>query len=130
MKNLIVTILAVFYLGVSSGASVYVHYCMGKVVESGFVSKEGKACNECGMKADKPGDCCKHDSKELKIDSAQKTSSNSFDFSVFGTDLPSNRNSGIPQIFTTALIEEQPVSNSPPRTDSTPVFIRNCIFRI
>ena len=130
MKKLIVTILAIFYLGVSSGATVYVHYCMGEVVDSGFVSMEGDACDECGMKPDSAKDCCKHDSKELKTDSAQKTTSNPFNFSAFGADLPPNRSSGTPQIFTSTLIEEQPISNSPPRTDSTPVFIRNCIFRI
>ena len=130
MKKVIVTVLAVFYLGVSSGATVYFHYCMGQLVESGLVSKEYQKCSKCGMKAGSAKDCCKHESKQVKIDNAQKLAAYSFHFQTFITDLAWNKYIAIPEIYVSSLTEEQPLSNAPPDTDSTPVFIRNCNFRI
>ena len=130
MKTFIVTILAVFYLGVSSGATVYFHYCMGQLIESGLSSKESQKCIGCGMKPGSTKDCCKHESKQVKIDSTQKLADYSFQFKTFSTDLIWNRHIALPEIYTSSLTEEQPLSNAPPDADKTPVFIRNCNFRI
>lgn len=130
MKKFIVTILAVFYLGVSSGTTVYFHYCMGQLVESALVSKESQKCSKCGMKAGSTRDCCKHESKQVKIDNAQKLADYSYQFKSFSTDLIWNRYVALPEIYTSSLTEEQPLSNAPPNTDNTPLFIRNCNFRI
>jgi hypothetical protein len=36
MKKFITAILAVLYLGTSSGATIHMHYCMGKLAEWGL----------------------------------------------------------------------------------------------
>ncbi|SDL87618.1 hypothetical protein SAMN05421813_10397 [Daejeonella rubra] len=130
MKKLIVSILAVFYLGISSGATMHFHYCMGQLIESGFLSKESKTCDKCSMKADTTQDCCKHESKLVKVDSAQKLSDNFYQFKTFSSDLAWHKYSVIPRVYTSSITEDQPLSNAPPTTDNTPVFIRNCTFRI
>ncbi len=130
MKKFIVTILAVFYLGISSGASMHFHYCMGQLIESGLVSQESKKCNECGMQSSNTKDCCKHESKQVKVDSAQKLNDNSYQLKAYSSDLAWNKYSASPEVYTSSVTEEQPLSNAPPITDNTPVFIRNCTFRI
>jgi hypothetical protein len=49
MKRTLLTILAIFYLGVSSGATVHFHYCMGELVSWGLAKQAGKVCDFCGM---------------------------------------------------------------------------------
>ena len=50
MKKLLVTILALIYLGSSTGAMMHLHYCMGKLAETSFSKKNNATCNKCGMK--------------------------------------------------------------------------------
>lgn len=109
---------------------MYFHYCMGQLVESGLISKEIKDCDECGMKAESSENCCKHESKQVKVDSAQKLADYSHHFKAFSSDLSRGKYSAIPKAYAASVTEEQPLSNAPPTTDNTPVFIRNCTFRI
>lgn len=130
MKRFIVTILAVFYLGVTSGATVYFHYCMGRLVETGLASKESQKCGKCGMDAESSKSCCKHESKQVKIDSAQKLVDYSLEFKSINSHVDGKGYLALPEIYISTVTEEQPLVNAPPGTDSTPVFIRNCNFRI
>ncbi|WP_407429132.1 HYC_CC_PP family protein [Arcticibacter sp.] len=132
MKKFLVTILAVFYLGVSSGATVHFHYCMGQLVEWGLSSTESKdssGCSKCGMDAGSENDCCKHQSKEAKVDKVQKAAENHFYFAVPATELRSG--SAFYNIPSYSLVmEAYPLSNSPPAISSTATYLRVCSFRI
>ena len=130
MKRLILTIIAVFYLGVSSGATVHLHYCMGQLVEWGFVSKNPDKCGKCGMKTGTSKDCCKDEHKQVKFESNQKISENYFQLKALSIDLGFFPYRSETDLYSFSLIEEYPISNAPPETQSTPVFIRNCNFRI
>ena len=42
------------------GATIYEHYCMGKLVETSLFSTSDKKCGRCGMeKHSENNDCCK-----------------------------------------------------------------------
>ena len=47
MKKFITAILAVLYLGTSSGATIHMHYCMGKLADWGLGHKNSKTCGQC-----------------------------------------------------------------------------------
>jgi hypothetical protein len=130
MKRLLITIIAVFYLGVSSGATVHLHYCMGQLVDWGLVSKNPEKCGKCGMKTGSSKDCCKDEQKQLKLESTQKISQNFFQLEAQSIDLGLFAYQSEPDLYVVALAEELPVSNAPPKTPNTPAFIRNCNFRI
>lgn len=130
MKKLIITLVAVFYLGVSSGATVHLHYCMGQLVEWGLVSKNPDKCSKCGMKTGSTKDCCKNEHRQFKIESAQKISEYSFQLKAPGLDLVLFPYQFETDLYITSLIEEYPMGNAPPDTQNTPAFIRNCNFRI
>ena len=132
MKKFITAILAVLYLGTSSGATIHMHYCMGKLADWGLGHNKSKTCGQCGMvkTESKDNGCCKDEYKFLKDDSAQKvTQSNLQLIQLMATALPSAYIQ-LPEIAFPSLTEESPNSNAPPRTQGVSVYIRNCVFRI
>src|ERR1035437_4955481 len=75
MRKFIVSILAILYLGLSTGATVHVHYCMGKLVGSSLWHNEkSDLCSKCGMsKKVSKNKCCKDEYKVVKVEQDQKT---------------------------------------------------------
>lgn len=128
MKKFLVSILAVFYLGTSLGATVNLHYCMGRLVNWDFSHNEKRTCDKCGMKKVKRTGCCEDKYKVLQVEKDQKAESTYHPgapvaiavttiFPSFSVPVPAS------------LTEAWPVSNSPPRS-AIPARIRYCIFRI
>jgi hypothetical protein len=88
MKRIIAAILAFLYLSTSLGATVHLHYCMGKLVSWGFVDHENKGSEMCGMQEKatdktsvitKPG-CCRDEHKQVKTGGDQKIFNTDFQF--------------------------------------------------
>jgi hypothetical protein len=131
MKKLLITVLAIFYLGVSSGATLHFHYCMGELIEWGLsndLSEKSSECSNCGMKKGVSEDCCKDQKQEYKLKESQKTPVIIVQPNVFALATPN-----IPdftQIILSTPANLNPERNAPPRTLKTAVFIRNCNFRI
>jgi hypothetical protein len=128
MKKLLVSIIAVLYLGTSIGATVNLHYCMGRLVNWDFSHKEHRTCGKCGMeKATKSG-CCEDKYKVLQVEKDHKAGS-----TYQSMQPPAIEHTAIYPSFSsvviTTLSEEQPVSKGPPRS-LVPVHIRLCVFRI
>lgn len=67
MRKFIIILLAVFYLGIASGATVSLHYCCGKLKKISLLHADEKGC--CGSKKMKKN-CCKN--KAISIKSADK----------------------------------------------------------
>lgn len=130
MKKFIVTILAVLYLGVSSGATVNFHYCMGQLIEWGLVSKQSENCSKCGMNKTKNTDCCKDQYQKFKVEESQKASQNVYQFNLptSGVLFITFNEHSEGSVF--SLKENQPFSKVSQQTQNIPVFIRNCNFRI
>ncbi len=131
MKKLIITVLAVFYLGVSSGATVHFHYCMGELIEWGLSndSSEGADdCSNCGMKKGVSENCCKDQKQELKLKESQKAP-----LSIFKTKILVVEPILYPELLVKNLpsfSEKHSFVNSVTRTGKTPVFILIRNFRI
>jgi hypothetical protein len=133
MKKLIVAILAVLYLGTSSGATLHLHYCMGKLVGMDLWSRSDNTCGKCGMKKSaKAGkDCCKDEHKIIKLEKDHTAA-------VFLAQMQELSGGALqPVVYSNfaaaqlpALAVSYPVSHAPPRTGSTPLFVRNCVFLI
>lgn len=132
MKRILLTILAVFYLGVSSGATVHFHYCMGKLVKWGLERQSAKVCDSCGMPltASKKKSCCKDVEQKVKVEKSQKANQTIYKFdqvltAVLPSALFSNYVVQIP-----VKITREALSNAPPEGQPIPVYIRNCTYRI
>jgi hypothetical protein len=130
MKKFLVSILAIFYLGTSVGATVNLHYCMGELVNWDLSVQDTHTCGNCGMEKvkNKKNGCCEDKQHILQVEKDQKAESR------FQTDAPVSvavihTYPSFIMPVTTSVTEEYPVSNAPPRS-IVPVRIRYCIFRI
>jgi len=132
MKKTIVAILAILYISTSVGATVHVHYCMGKLADWGLVDSNADKCSKCGMEKIEKTDngCCRDEQKFFKNDTDQKITESAFQIiKLIPVILPVS-NFEIPNVvFSTSITEKFPISHAPPGTDLA-VYIRNCVFRI
>ena len=131
MKKIIATILAIFYLGTSFGATVHFHYCMDELVSWGLESRQDKQCSNCGMdKSESQDGCCKDDQQQLKGEDDQKITVASFNFN------PVASFASIVRFFeyklslpVTAFLRPH-LNESPPGKSLLPVYLRNRVFLI
>jgi len=89
MKKVLAAIFAFLYLSTSMGATIHVHFCMGKPISWGLTDRESKSCLNCGMPANNSGtnsvstksNCCHDESQQVKTDKDQKVPQSDFQFS-------------------------------------------------
>ncbi len=126
-----VTILALVYLGSSTGAVMHLHYCMGKLAETGFSKNNNPTCGKCGMKtSQKKGGCCKDESKFVKNEQDQKTSITHFEFQQQAIALLPIATCMIAEAkFSNQLLIAY-VPNAPPDLHAPAVYLRDCSFLI
>ena len=127
MKKAFVAILAIIYLGITSGVVINLHYCMGKVasVKYGFVDK--KVCSVCGMES-KHG-CCHDEYKVIKLDDSHQLSKANHDFLKSPFSLP-EKHFIIASVLLLQNRHHFTPHHSPPDPDDNPVYLLNCVFRI
>jgi hypothetical protein len=141
MKKVLATILACIYLSSSMGATIHLHYCMGKLASWGLINHESKNCARCGMIKKSPSsqnaqnmaakmNCCRDEHKQIKTDSDQKLFSSEFfkycDLSQ-GIALQESTTENIKAV---SISIAYPNTNAPPLYFKLPRFILNCNFRI
>jgi len=75
LKKLLVSILAIFYIASSTGATVHMHYCMGKLVNLELNGDGADKCNKCAETEENSScskDCCEAAQKTVKLQHDQK----------------------------------------------------------
>jgi len=131
MKKFFVAILAVLYLTSSSGATVHLHYCMGKLVKLGLSGSAIKKCPKCGMTQSHESaenGCCKDEQKQIKIEQDQKVTNISFNF-IHSTPAVLTYFSEQSEIKIISNSKSNPDSNAPLRSQAS-LHILHCIFLI
>ena len=133
MKKFLVFILSFIYLTASTGATVRMHYCMGKLVEWSLQhdSKNKDKCKKCGMKnsANKKG-CCKDEQKHIQIEKDQKDATLQYNFIKQSHAPASYSITESVFIYIISPVLEFTTTHAPPFKEKAPAFIRNCVFRI
>ena len=129
MKKVLATILLVSYTIASSGASVGLHYCMGRFISLDINHSAKENCINCGMKTKAQKGCC--DSKQIraKIDHEQKITNNNISFPNYQISLAEE----FPfyQVFLACSDQvANPLIHGPPFLSSIPTYLANCNFRI
>ena len=140
MKKVLVTILAIVYLGTSIGATINMHYCMDKLVAWGFgKEKTGKkSCPYCGMakttedkhcgKQSKA--CCKDEQRQIKIEKDQKVSESAFQSLTISSEAIVVIHTDLTVIYPSSVVTDNPFAHAPPRSGAVPIFVLNRNFRI
>ena len=72
MKRIFALILALLHLAATTGATVYVHHCMGREVGASISAESDEelhSCSHCGMQKKKSGNgCCKDEVRIVKCE--------------------------------------------------------------
>ena len=130
MKKILVAILLFTYAFAASGASVELHYCMGKLIGVDFDHASKNECRNCGMKAKPKGGCCNTKQIQVNVDQEQQAAYNNIHLSndhfvvipvyLIGDDTLAdvNNDAGFPSI------------HAPPLINPVSVYLLNCNFRI
>ncbi len=132
MKRLVTAILAFIYMGTSVGATMHLHYCMGKLADWSLSAVEVTSCPECGMEKEllKAKGCCSDEQQMIKMAADQKAAQSSFQaINFFDVALPAALVE-VPQVHIASITEANPVGNAPPDAAGVPIYIRNRDFRI
>ena len=134
VKKILVAIIAILYLGSSSGATLHLHYCMGELmgatVELG--QQADKICDSCGMpKSQAAGKgCCKDEHKAIQLSKDQKAAAAYMQLlqSAVAVEPQSYPDAAAVQLAQVVLTGA--LAHAPPGTGQPPLFIRNCVFRV
>ena len=132
MKKVFIAIFALVYMSTSVGATVQMHFCMGKLAHWGFVSNESKTCSKCGMEKfpKKDNGCCKDEHTFIKNDIDQKTTETAFQMAhAIAVALPISFFE-IPAAEITTFTKQTANNHAPPQSNGVAVYIRNCVFLI
>lgn len=133
MKKFIVCILAILYIGSSTGATVHMHYCMGKLVGKALWHEEAQKCGKCSTKKNKTAcnkNCCKDEHKLVKLDKDQKTTNSAIQLLAFTSLVTPVNFTELPQVQISSTAQEFPACNAPPRSHKVQPYIFLCTFRI
>lgn len=125
LKKLIVAILALMYMGTSSGATIHMHYCMEKLIGLSLEAPGDHECGNCGMTKEESKGCCKDKTTQVKLQDDQKISAFVGFFQLFSDAV----------IITPALNYDVvcfdsnklavPLNHAPPDVVAGPIYLRN-----
>ena len=132
VKKLFTIILALLYFVSTTGATVHLHYCMDELVGATLWKQDEQNCGQCGMsKADtEDNGCCKDEPKQVKVEKEHKLVATPFTEGLIIASVPFTGYTHLPFLALPSLTEENPRSNAPPRSSSTPIYTLIRVFRI
>lgn len=137
MNRLIAAIIAVCYLCLSTGFTLHVHYCMGKIVSRSLTAErrgDDHKCPKCGMekKSAKKG-CCKDEYKVVKAKSEAAVAKAAIHYNL-GSDAlspdPVYFSAGSSDVVVAQQLGEAGRPHGPPLVTNLRLHVRNCVFLI
>ena len=130
VKKFIAAILTLIYLGSTTGATVHMHYCMGKVESWTLVAHDEKNCDNCGMKlaTEKDKSCCKDEKRFYKNQTDQQAAQGIILLQQFSAASTIPQGFELPAALHASFRNGIPHSNAPPERTALPVYLRNCVF--
>lgn len=114
----------------STGATIHMHYCMGKLVSWALwhTHKKKDGCDNCSMTKKKG--CCEDKHQTVKIESKYNFQTVTFNHAKTFFDLPQHDWTNYTFIIYSPAIISYPLTNSPPSIGKVPIYISNCVYRI
>lgn len=133
MKRIIVTILSILYMAGATGATVHIHYCMGKLMGASLVHSDDDMCGKCGMKKKGQNNgCCKDEHKTFKNGDHHQLAKADYHFSAKAIPAPLPGIS--PDSYVAAHIQPPVITfrgHSPPyHWRSRPIYLLIRNFRV
>jgi hypothetical protein len=136
MKRLVVIFLSMLYVVMSSGFTMYTHFCNGIQQGKAFSVNEqpDRPCNICVVKnkqQKKKKGCCKHKSELVKVtDSVKKTANQTVCLKVWGDVIPNKTLGAVFDINIESQLKTVYTTPSNVPIPGNPIYILNCVYRI
>lgn len=131
MKKVLTLLLAILYLGSSTGATFHLHYCMDKLVTVQFWHQDSP-CSKCAAKTErkcaKP--CCKDKHQTIKLEKDHKVAENNAALKDLAAVAAPLATLEFPPADVTRLATSFLLAHAPPRSNKVPPHILHCTFRI
>jgi hypothetical protein len=128
MKKIITFIMAILYMGISSGMAMEIHYCMGKKAGVDFYGTGNDKCGKCGMKENKSS-CCGDVHQFVKLNDAHQAVTNQLVFGLPDLAISHSFISYLP-VFPNPSVTNADYILSPPDDTRPAACIMNCVFRL
>lgn len=128
MKKIVLIILTLLYAVVSSGITLNLHYCMGRLtgVEWGSAS----VCASCGQKK-MASHCCSNETQYVKLALDQDVSQATVtSLSPAVVELMPVFQTGLGEMLPEDILQPSAVFDSPPGQTGVPLFVHHCTFLI
>jgi hypothetical protein len=129
VKKVPVIILLAAYTFASSGASVDLHYCMGKLIGWDFDYSAKSGCSNCGMPTKAEKGCCHDKQIQIKVDKEQQLTYNTISLLNHQITLAPGY-PALNDLLHNSTIVTHPSIHGPPVKRYTPVYLFDCNFRI
>lgn len=129
MKKFLAILLIMVYGSASSGATIHLHYCMGKFARFGLSTEKKETCHQCGMNKGN-NDCCKDVKKTFKTLKDYNSPGLSITFAKQASPAIATTWATLrPDLFPTN--DHQTVfAHGPPDVIPIPLYTLHCHFRI
>lgn len=124
------------YMGSSTGATLHLHYCMGKLVEMGLWHGKAPKCSNCDTKkkmaASCNKQCCQDKHQKVQVAKDQQTAPAVFHLMVNTATLPVtiHHYPVLPEALVTSVKYAYPPGHAPPLPKSTQLYLLNSTFLI
>ena len=130
MKRLLATILTILYMATTVGATVRVHYCMGRLADISLA--DSKTCGKCGKEKTVKKSCCRDEYHVIKNSHQHVSSTISADVAaVHATALLPSKYPQVREQYIPVAAHKSFTATSPPdRLRSCPIYISVCNWRI
>jgi hypothetical protein len=129
VKRIAVLLLLVLYGFTTIGATIHLHYCMGKYAGwSLWHTDKNEKCGKCGMNGKKDG-CCHDKHKQVKLKAEhQKTETTQYNQILDGPGLLTPVASFL--FAKTGITQQFQIRKTPPAIPQKRLYILNCFFLI
>ncbi|MBV8251573.1 MAG: hypothetical protein JO154_03120 [Chitinophaga sp.] len=132
MKKIFALILAVLCLGTSTGATVRIHYCGGKLADVQLWPSETNKCGKCTPAIQKSckKKCCRDEHKTVKLEKDQQLNDNNIHLVQLPALAVPFQYASLPPVQAIHPAREYPATHAPPYDSKISPYILHCTFRI
>ncbi|RAJ82232.1 hypothetical protein CLV59_104457 [Chitinophaga dinghuensis] len=132
MKKIFALILAVLCLGTSTGATVRIHYCGGKLADVQLWPDNSNKCAKCTPVVKKSCNkkCCRDEHKTVKLEKDQKLNDNNIQLIQLPALTVQPQYASLPPVQVVHPARAYPSANAPPYEQKISSYILHCTFRI
>jgi hypothetical protein len=130
LKKAVTIFLLCLYTLAAFGATVRVHYCMGRLINWSLIPAGGKVCSNCGMPKAKSHGCCHDELRTVKMHADHKPVPAHILVQTIFQPAVVPATAYFSLTAASAAFIRRPVSHAPPIYPPQKLYLQNCVLLI